>query len=325
MLSKLKNYLRSHTKYGKSRYLNFLFQYDMRRYFRYSSMDRNSDEVQIETEIRLLIHSIEKALSLPAARPGFGREKIEALLQGYDNYCKLQNCKNAKEIDALVFGTIHAYIAFQKACCPEFDLEFIPPRFRDVQANGCAGVSSDSLCDFSNLTFSDFAMSRHSLRYYGSLPIQIETIKKAVSLAQTAPSACNRQPTHIYACVNTEKIDTIMAFHGGMKGFGRPQAILAVTGALGAYTSEYERNTVHVDCGLFAMNLLYALHYYGLATCPIIWGSEPDNDKRIRKILDIPECETVALLITVGSYPADSYRFAKAQRKETNTVFDVIN
>lgn len=150
----------------------------MRRYFRYSSMDRNSDEVQIETEIRLLIHSIEKALSLPAARPGFGREKIEALLQGYDNYCKLQNCKNAKEIDALVFGTIHAYIAFQKACCPEFDLEFIPPRFRDVQANGCAGVSSDSLCDFSNLTFSDFAMSRHSLRYYGSLPIQIETIKK---------------------------------------------------------------------------------------------------------------------------------------------------
>ena len=112
MLSKLKNYLRSHTKYGKSRYLNFLFQYDMRRYFRYSSMGRNSDEVQIETEIRLLIHSIEKALSLPAARPGFGREKIEALLQGYDNYCKLQNCKNAKEIDALVFGTIHAYIAF---------------------------------------------------------------------------------------------------------------------------------------------------------------------------------------------------------------------
>ena len=168
-------------------------------------------------------------------------------------------------------------------------------------------------------------MSRHSLRYYGSLPIQIETIKKAVSLAQTAPSACNRQPTHVYACVNTEKIDTIMAFHGGMKGFGRPQAILAVTGALGAYTSEYERNTVHVDCGLFAMNLLYALHYYGLATCPIIWGSEPDNDKKIRKILDIPECETVALLITVGSYPADSYRFAKAQRKETNTVFDVIN
>lgn len=73
------------------------------------------------------------------------------------------------------------------------------------------------------------------------------------------------------------------------------------------------------------MNLLYALHYYGLATCPIIWGSEPDNDKKIRKILDILECETVALLITVGSYPADSYRFAKAQRKETNTVFDVIN
>ena len=31
------------------------------------------------------------------------------------------------------------------------------------------------------------------------------------------------------------------------------------------------------------MNLLYALHYYGLATCPIIWGSEPDNDKKYEK------------------------------------------
>lgn len=325
MLNSLKKYLRSHTKYGKSRYLNFLFQYDMERYFRYSSMNRNSDEVQTEAEIRLLIHSIEKALSLPSVRPGFGREKIEALLQKYGSYCSFENRQNAREIDALVFGALHAYISFQRNSCPDFNLDFIPSHFRDVQANDFVGVSSDSSCDFSDLTFFDFAKSRHSLRYYGSTPVQIETIKKAVSLAQTAPSACNRQSAHVFACINAEKIEKIMSFHGGIKGFGHPQAILAVAGTLGSYTSEYERNTVYVDCGIFSMNLLYALHYYGLATCPIIWGSEPDNDKKIRQVLGIPESETVALLITVGSYPSDVYRFAKAQRKGINSILDIIN
>lgn len=70
---------------------------------------------------------------------------------------------------------------------------------------------------------SDFAKSRHSLRYYGSGSIQIETIEKSISLAQTAPSACNRQPVHVFACTNTEKIEMIMSFHGGIKGFGRPR------------------------------------------------------------------------------------------------------
>lgn len=325
MLHGLKDYLRSHTKYGKSRYLNFLFQYDMGRYFHYSSMDRNSDEVQTETEIRLLVHSIEKALALPAVRPGFGREKIELLLQKYDSFRSFKECKNAKEIDMLVLGTIRAYIEFQKNSCPEFDLSFIPAQFRNVQDNDCVGVSSASSCNFSNLSFSDFAKSRHSLRYYGSESIQIETIEKSISLAQTAPSACNRQPVHVFACTNTEKIEMIMSFHGGIKGFGRPQAILAVAGTLGSYTSEYERNTVYVDCGIFSMNLLYALHYYGLATCPVIWGSEPDNDQRIRQILGIPESETVALLIMVGSYPPGEYRFAKAKRKDINSIFTVID
>lgn len=324
MFGKLKEYLRIHTNYGKSRYLNFLYQYDMKRFFCYSSMNRNSDATQTETEIRLLVHSIEKALSLPDVRPGFGREKIESLFRKYEHYKCLTNCENAEEIKLLVAGTIHTYIAFQQEYCPKLDLSFIPDSFRNAETDNRVGVSFDSHCDFSELAFLEFAKSRHSLRYFSSKPVCAETIQKAVSLAQTAPSACNRQSTHVFACMNADMIKEIMSFHGGIKGFGCPQAILVVTGNLGSYTSEYERNTVYVDGGIFVMNLLYALHYYGLATCPVIWGSEPDNDKKLYQMLSIPESDTIVSLVMVGAYPEGAYRFAKAQRKETNTVIRII-
>ena len=85
-------------------------------------MNRNSDATQTETEIRLLVHSIEKALSLPDVRPGFGREKIESLFRKYEHYKCLTNCENAEEIKLLVSETIHTYISFQQEHCPEFDL-----------------------------------------------------------------------------------------------------------------------------------------------------------------------------------------------------------
>ena len=57
--------------------------------------------------------------------------------------------------------------------------------------------------------FSLIAHSRHSVRNYSSRTISEEIIAKAVELAQTAPSACNRQATKIYAITSTSKINAI--------------------------------------------------------------------------------------------------------------------
>ena len=126
MINKLKGFLRKHTDYGKSRYLNYLYRYDMSRYYQYSSMNNQNTESGLETDIRLIVHSVEKALSLPEVRPGFGREKIERLLHNYSAYCKLTSRKNADEIGRLVCGSLRAYVLFQQENCPEFDLSFIP-------------------------------------------------------------------------------------------------------------------------------------------------------------------------------------------------------
>ena len=75
MISRIKNFIRRNTKYGKSRYLNFLHRYDMKQFLEYSCMNENEHE-QLATKIRILVHAIEKGMSLPSCRPGFGKEKV---------------------------------------------------------------------------------------------------------------------------------------------------------------------------------------------------------------------------------------------------------
>ena len=320
MLRKFFDFLKKHTAYGKSRYLNFLYRYDMNRFLEYSTMNSSNRKQADETEIRLLIHSIEKALSLPYVRVGFGIDKVRKLLIKFKEYSSCKSEHECAEIRDMVYDAIYQYVKFQKEHGCSEDLSFIPDEM--ILARSIDKVGIDILSDhvFSTLTFSDFAKSRHSLRYFGNEKITDDQISKAVEIARTAPSACNRQPIQVYACMDSEKIRSIISMHGGMRGFGEPQAILVVTGSLGSYTCEYERNTVYVDGGIFLMNLLYAFHYLNIATCPIIWGMEPDNDKRIFDLMRIPVSNTIVSLVAVGSYPNGAYKFAKSSRHEVNEI-----
>ena len=72
------------------------------------------------------------------------------------------------------------------------------------------------------------------------------------------------------------------------------------------------------------MNLLYSLHFYGFAACPIIWGMEPDNDKRLYHLLSIPDSDTVVALIVAGNYPIGTYRYAKSLRKSTDKILHIV-
>ena len=69
--------------------------------------------------------------------------------------------------------------------------------------------------------YSDFqtlAYSRHSVRDFSDKPLSVEQVKKAVKLAQTAPSACNRQSSRIIHVIDREKCEKILNIQGGAKG-----------------------------------------------------------------------------------------------------------
>lgn len=316
MLDKVKDYLRNNTQYGKSRYLNYLYRYDSDRYFKYSAMERSDAEV-IAAEIRLLVHALEKGLSVKEQRADFGREKAFALLELIRKYQESGNDPDPQSV-VLAKAVLGSYV--QNRIERGEDVSFIPEEFRTV--SGLAGAMLYHKSDCS--AFAEIARNRHSIRYFSKEPVIPGQLFAAVKLAQTAPSACNRQATRIYACTHPEKIGQIITKHGGLRGFSNIGAILALTGDLSLYQNEYERNTVFVDGGIFLMNLLYALEANNLAACPIIWGAEPDNDSFLYQLLGIPESHEIISLVVVGKHPGDAVKIPCSQKRDTEDIFHHI-
>lgn len=322
MIKKLIKKLLKDTKFSKSRYLNFLHKYDMNRYLEYSCMNKDNVEL-LAVEMRLLIHPLEKALSLKNVRAGFGKEKIIQLISLYEKYCKVDG--NDMQVLNLTESIILNYIEFQKK--HNIDLSFIPEKFfksnADISISGAIDISKDN---FNKLAcFEKIATNRHSIRNFSTEKISREKIVDAIKIAQSAPSACNRQATRVYVCDDSEKINLIIKNHGGMSGFTDTAAIFAITGDLNLYQNEYERNTLFVDGGIFLMNLLYALQSQGIANCPIIWGSEPDKDNFLYSLFNIPKSETIISLIMAGNFPEEGAKAAKSYKRDTETILSFID
>lgn len=197
----------------------------------------------------------------------------------------------------------------------------MPEKYRCFEAD-FAGVANYKAK--TGTSFAEIAYNRHSSRNYSDQIPDEDLIKKIVALAQTAPSACNRQPIRVFACVDYEKRKEIMKMHGGVRGFGMPGVIFAITGDLGLYQNELERNTVFVDGGIFAMNMLYALDCYGLVACPVIWGSEPDMDSKLSSVLDIPKTYKIVILILAGYYPDEKYIAACSPKKSVDSILKIV-
>lgn len=317
MLGKLKHYLQKNTKYGKSRYLNFLYRYDFNRFFQHSGMDKNDAET-IAAKIRLTAHALEKGLSVKEQKAHFGKEKASNLLDLLQAY---QSCSENPDpqIALLVKGILGSYA--QNRILRGEDVSFIPEDMREEnELAGAMEYTPENTAEFTRI-----AKNRHSIRAFSDEPISLDKLSAAVKLAQTAPSACNRQSTHIFACTNKDKIAQIVAKHGGLRGFSNPSAILAITGNLRLYQNEYERNTVFVDGGIFLMNLLYALDANDLAACPIIWGAEPDNDNFLYNLLEIPESHEIVSLVVVGNYPNETIKIPCSLKRETKDILHIID
>lgn len=321
MNAKIKQAVLKILKLDKSRYLKFLYRYDMHQFEQYSCMNKANPET-IATELRLLAHTIEKALSLPDCRPDFGKEKVKRMLYLYNQYAILPS-KQDDQILQLAASTIKSYINFRQE--HQIDVSFIPTSITNEQVSNRIKAGIQIIYRENQTTnFAEIAHSRHSLRYYSPREIERGDLLKAMAIAQTAPCACNRQATHVFACLDKEKITEILKLHGGIRGFGRPTVIFAITGDLCLYQNEYERNLVFVDGGIFCMNLLYALDSCGIATCPAIWGSSPSDDIQLKKLLSIPDSHKIVILIIGGYFPETKYKVACSPKRDIMSILHII-
>ncbi|UCD51003.1 MAG: nitroreductase family protein [Phycisphaerales bacterium] len=305
------------------------YSYDYRRMVRYSSAVQwgNSRE-KLQALIIIRYHGIEKGLSLPQPRPGFGRDKVAQLIDMLRTYI---DSYGADYSTVTALNALDAYLEFNaKAGGQDESLRrnveelrrraaAFPTPEGDLTA-GCRELTEATVRLAGQAPFETFMESRCTVRQFSDEPVDLETLRAAVKVAQKTPSVCNRQPWRAWVVSDDTKIKKILEIGGGARGFeDQMKVILLVTSDLACFQSPGERNQCWIDGGMFGMALIQALHAQGLASCCMNWSKTQDVDRRLRRMVALPESESIIFLLGVG-HPREEFLVAASARKPLDDV-----
>ena len=265
-------------------------------------------------------HTIEKGLSLKNPRKGFGQQKVLKLLKRLNKYFDVYG-KTDKEFLVYPLGTIKHYIHYTKSTGVEipiiereYKILMEKSGFVDVkEQGGTMQIIKDEILKYCNKDFDSLLKSRHSIRYFSKEAVAKDMIEKALILAQRTPSACNRQGWHTHVFQGEESINLIK-WQGGSRGFeDEIRTSILVTANLKAFLY-YEIHQAYIDGGLYAMNLINALHSLGLGTIPLSCGFTHEKLKGLANF-DIPQNEIPIVIIGVGNL-LENFNVAISKRKD---------
>lgn len=294
----------------------------LEKYYKYSFKGYYCDSFQqYEATITRLYHTIEKGLSYEDKkyRPGFGKENIELIVTLMESYV-INGYSTREFFYQTALSCLHAYIA-KNAAYGYTDNE-IEERIQALwgQTNDEGGAFRYTPLPeekVKRLSFKGLMEDRHSIRHFSDQPVEIEKIIAALNIAQHTPSACNRQGWSARIITDKKKITQVLNNQNGNNGFGQEiDKLIIVTGDLRYYNRDRETYQVYIDSGMYAANILNALHYNHIGTIPLSAALKPEQEKVIRESLQIHEAEVLILIIGVGNYPAEAILTAKSARHE---------
>lgn len=302
------------------------FDYDQQRYRRHSASFDLHEDAQMTARVTALYHVLEKGLSMPEAKPVFGTEVCKELVSLLNRYLDRGFCQSNSQIQAAL-AVLTKYVAYHEG--------------KDVELSQAKSLLERSSCDgelrsgFVERTrqavqaearkdFPALIASRHSVRDFTADPVDMDRIREAVALAQRSPSACNRQSTHVHVLATREMVAQALELANGVRGFAHLiDKLILVTGDVQAFWGGGERYQAHIDGGMFAMSLLYALHYVGLGACCLNWSVEEREDQRLRHLAKVRDSEVILMLIGVGNLP-ETFKVAASPRKKLDEILHVL-
>ena len=165
-------------------------------------------------------------------------------------------------------------------------------------------------------TFLNLVQLRQSDRAYLNNPVKKEKLERILEAAHLAPSACNAQPWKIIVVTDPEKrmqiADATASKVLSMNHFSKQAPVQLVlieenanfTSTVGGWATN--KHYPHLDLGIVASHICLAATDEGLGSCMIGWCDE----KKVRKVLDIPKNKRVMLVILIG-YSAQPLREKK--------------
>ncbi|MCU8159172.1 nitroreductase family protein [Vibrio vulnificus] len=309
------------------------FVADFILFVRHSTVFRSGTVNKIECQIILDYHSVEKGLLFNKTKPRFAQHRIKSLNKNLHNPLIREHYARSQVRVALQVMCLY-YELHEKM---EINIEDYYPKsdyliYRDILGEHYkeefSGVITYDSSDFydrvDELNFSLFSNSRKSIRQFTGERIAQLKIEQAIELALNTPSVCNRQASRVYLVDDKSKIDKILDIQGGFTGYSSEvQQLLIVTVDRNYFYTVGERNQLFIDGGMFLMNLLYSLHYNGIAACPANWGKTIQEEKRLESVITISESEKIICMIPVG-VASDSFKVTLSKRRCLSEVFKKV-
>lgn len=315
--------------FSSSLYIAVFISYfkEFLRYVKYSSVVKSSKSGMLLGKIIADYHVIEKGLTMPETRMGFGKDRMLQLIKYCEDYINKHNTTNEQLVHAI--NVINEYQRFhiEKGFTIDELLSDKIENLKDLANNkeSCRQkefTKEEYYKDVYN-SFEQFSKSRLSVRNYSEEDVDIECIKEAVELAKHAPSSCNRQTTRVNIFTDKEKIKKILEIQGGNRGFGHlTNKLIILTSDLSYWHGVYEKSGAYVDGGIFAMNLLYSLHFKKIASCPLNCNLSLSKEKKLRQICDIPPSEVFVVMISCGYVP-ENFKVPYSKRYSTDHIIKI--
>lgn len=271
-------------------------------------------------------HVLEKGITMPNRRLGFGYDRVREVLK-FCNHCINLYGNEHNEIQSSITD-LHDYLAIHK------DASYVLPKdiTKGIEELQKYRLSKDGISSyffskesfFSPYTsFSSFAQSRHTCRHYSDKPVEIERIVRCIQLAQSAPSACNRQSTRVHIISSEPGKKTVLKYQNGSRGFGQyADKFILITAEQNAWEVR-QAKSAYIDAGIFTMALLYALHEERICACTLNAHIYHNQINEFYKEIGIPKSEIPIVFISIGNAP-DNFVVAKSERLNINKIFDVL-
>ena len=274
--------------------------------FEFSKYYNGKGYNKLAAELIRNTHSIEKGLSISNIKSGFGHKKQQDMIEIIN---KLENIDNLyyKETINMAIDSLKKYIEYHDSINYSDDFiiklkDYVSQKATDNEINYGGTVELDSKdIKFDTNEIERFFNTRHSIRKFSTKPVDKKILKKAILLAQRAPSACNRQAVRTYV-IDKGKAQGLIKKLSGIGGFANSlDKIIIITGKISSYRYG-EINQFIVSASIYAGYLSLTLHAYGLGACiiqrPVVYNTDIE---KIKKEYDIEEDEQVICMIGVGN------------------------
>jgi nitroreductase len=146
--------------------------------------------------------------------------------------------------------------------------------------------------------------TRRSIRTFREDSVDVETVTKVVEPVAWSPSSCNRQPTKVFATVESDLVQRCLSTCKGATGFSTyVPAFLCFCADRRSYSLPREIWLPVLDTALGIQNCALVAHSLGLSLTLLSWAAHSSrDDANLRSILDIPQYYQIIVNAALG-YP----------------------